>query len=138
MKKTLLLLSLTLLVANSFAQKKIDGSFSAHDANNWYSMRFYSDSLFTHASWSCKGGGISKGTYKIKKKILTVTYERTDTLKDFNTSKIDCDKAVFNDFRFKSQKGETKTYHIDKCNGGKLALTEIGPEKRQIMLFRDN
>lgn len=115
------------MATTSFSQTKIEGTFSAQDSWNWYSMTFYSDSLFTNSTWSCGGGGVSKGVYKIINKTLVLKYISNDTLKTYSKEKINCDslhKNHFNKTQFSYKKNDVWIYKIKKNTSKKIILSD--------------
>ena len=126
MKKSLLIILLIILINNSFSQTKTEITFANHDPYNWSNITFYSDSSFTYSCWACKGGGESKGTYKIHDKTLTLYYESVDTLKSYSTEKITCPPTnpnYFNTYQFNFKKGDKQIYTIKKWKEDEIVLT---------------
>lgn len=118
---------LTLLVVDSIGQTKLEGAFYSHDPYNWYGFQFNADNTFTHSTWACNGGGISKGTYKVDGTNLTLHYERVDTLKEYSIDNISCppsDGNYFNKYQFSFKSGQESTYKIKKYNADEIVLKQ--------------
>ncbi len=139
MKKLTFLVSFTLIITTAFSQTSVAGTYSAHDPYNWCNLKLNADSSFVYSTWTCGGGGESKGKYKINEKLITLKFSTTDTLKNFSTQSINCDSCNYLNFcayQFKFKSGETHTYKIKKCNTKEIRLTVDTSKTTLIRLFR--